>query len=643
MKKKRNPSKHVFILANKTTSSTLFYLFFVFNEKNRAHIDIYYNFYSTFATSKQAKNKGIMKPIYSNLTCKMLALTLCSIMLAFLSIGCEHDVYNPDNGKDDEKTPNSFDFSTTSSIQVNVKYDVPEGYKVLFEIYLEDPFTIDKDGQIIKRTDLEPVIRRMTDGNGAYSGKEIINSDHGDEAYIYTSYIGVPTLFKTVIAGDAITADIKWDSTDDNPQTRAEGWQAPKGYHVLGTWSSKGYPHYLDTDNKITIPGDVLTIINTTLKEGGTCPKQYRQAIDFEINDPEGRNAEVSIRIIGGTSGAASAFGYYCYRADASLSEIKKAPKCIVFPNTLMDNYYNKKASGLQGGESVKLHYIDPDGVDQGTVFPNGVKIGWFLLNDSFYGGNNKPFYSTTKLNGDGRTHTAAFRIDDFVVLSFEDWTDQDYNDIQFNVWSNPIEAIINPDIPDIKPDGGNEDKKYSLEYKGIIAFEDNWPRKGDYDLNDVIVKYQSVLNFNDANQVLSTEDTYELLWSGATFKNGFAYQLNTERSNMSTEILEAPTTFNGQGLDTDLSKATVNVFLSALDVTERNTKTATYKIKNTFKTPLSHETLGIPPYNPFIMVHDELKESRIEVHLVNYPPTEKADMALFHTEEDLSSVPTSY
>lgn len=643
MKKKRNPSKHVFILANKTTSSTLFYLFFVFNEKNRAHIDIYYNFYSTFATSKQAKNKGIMKPIYSNLTCKMLALTLCSIMLAFLSIGCEHDVYNPDNGKDDEKTPNSFDFSTTSSIQVNVKYDVPEGYKVLFEIYLEDPFTIDKDGQIIKRTDLEPVIRRMTDGNGAYSGKEIINSDHGDEAYIYTSYIGVPTLFKTVIAGDAITADIKWDSTDDNPQTRAEGWQAPKGYHVLGTWSSKGYPHYLDTDNKITIPGDVLTIINTTLKEGGTCPKQYRQAIDFEINDPEGRNAEVSIRIIGGTSGAASAFGYYCYRADASLSEIKKAPKCIVFPNTLMDNYYNKKASGLQGGESVKLHYIDPDGVDQGTVFPNGVKIGWFLLNDSFYGGNNKPFYSTTKLNGDGRTHTAAFRIDDFVVLSFEDWTDQDYNDIQFNVWSNPIEAIINPDIPDIKPDGGNEDKKYSLEYKGIIAFEDNWPRKGDYDLNDVIVKYQSVLNFNDANQVLSTEDTYELLWSGATFKNGFAYQLNTERSNTSTEMLATSTTFNGQGLDADLSKATVNVFLSAVNVTEGNRKTATYKIKNTFKSPLPHETLGVPPYNPFIMVHDGLGKPRTEVHLVNYPPTEKADMTLFHTGEDLSSVPTSY
>ena len=399
-----------------------------------------------------------MKLISSKLTCKMMVCTLCSIMMAFLFMGCERDVYNPNNGKDDEKTPNSFDFSTTSSIQVNVKYDVPEGYKVLLEIYLENPFTIDKNGQIMKRTDLKPVIRRMTDGNGAYNGKEIISSDYGDEAYINTSYIGVPNIFKTVIAENAITAYIKWDTADDSPQTRA-GWQAPKGYHTLGTWSRRGYPNYLDKNNNITIPGDVLTIINKTLTEGGTCPEQYRQSIDFEINDPQGRDAEVYVRMIGGGRGAASAFGYYCYKTGASLSEIKKAPKCIVFPNTLMDDYYNKRASGLKGGESEKLHYIDSTGVDQGTVFPNGVKIGWFLLNDSFYGGNSTPFYSTTELNEDNRTHTAAFRIDDFIVLSFEDWTDEDYNDSQFNVWSNPIEAITNPDIPNLKPGSGDEDK----------------------------------------------------------------------------------------------------------------------------------------------------------------------------------------
>ena len=64
-----------------------------------------------------------MKLISSKLTCKMMVCTLCSIMMAFLFMGCERDVYNPNNGKDDEKTPNSFDFSTTSSIQVNVKYN----------------------------------------------------------------------------------------------------------------------------------------------------------------------------------------------------------------------------------------------------------------------------------------------------------------------------------------------------------------------------------------------------------------------------------------------------------------------------------------------------------------------------------------
>lgn len=144
------------------------------------------------------------------------------------------------------------------------------------------------------------------------------------------------------------------------------------------------------------------------------------------------------------------------------------------------------------------------------------------ILNDSFYGGNSTPFYSTTELNEDNRTHTAAFRIDDFIVLSFEDWTDEDYNDSQFNVWSNPIEAITNPDIPNLKPGSGDEDKKYSLEYKGIVAFEDCWPSKGDYDLNDVIVRYQSVLNFNSNNQVLSTEDTYELLWSGCHLQKWF-------------------------------------------------------------------------------------------------------------------------
>lgn len=585
-------------------------------------------------------------PIYQ--LSEKLTYILLSIMMVSVLAGCEHNnVYNPDNGKDEEK-PNTFDFATTSAIRLNVKYDVPKGYEILFDVYLENPFTTDADGQIVKRTDLEPAIRRITDGNGAYSGKEIIEAAHGNEVYIYTAYTGVPALFKTSFNGDAITADISWDTANAAAETRsAKGAKAaPASYHTLGDWNAKGKPNYLEKE-RINIPADVLKTISNTLQEGGDCPEEFRQSVDFELNDPQGRKAEVSVRMIGGTSGAASMFGYYCYKIGASQEEIAQAPKCIVFPNTLMSNYNGKKASGLKSCESVKLHYINDKGEDEGTAFPNGIKIGWFLLNDKFYSGNGEAFYSTTALNSDLRTHTAAFRIDDFIVLSFEDWTDQDYNDIQFNVWSNPIEAIISPEIPDINPDhGGSDDNgsvKYSKDYKGIVAFEDNWPAKGDYDLNDVIVKYSSRLNFNSKNEVLSTEDTYELLWSGASFKNGYAYQLNTERANVATQVTEAATTFTGQGLDAELSQATVNVLLSAINVTDNNTRTGTYKIKNSFTTPVPHATFGIPPYNPFIITHDNLEEQRTEIHLVNYAPTEKADKKRFHTGNDLSNPPGSY
>lgn len=562
---------------------------------------------------------------------------LCSVLVILMVSGCTRDVYDPNGGGEDK--PNSFDFSTTSTIQLNVKYDVPEGYKVLFNVYFEDPFTTDEGGQTVLRTDITPAITRMTDENGEYHAKEIVAADHGSDVYIYTSYVGVPGLVQTTITDNVINADIEWKLTDGIPQTRANKWDPSTEYGLLGTWQTNGRPNYLDSEGELVLSASVLKTIRNTIQEGGICPQTYRQSADFKVDDLQGRDTEVSVRFIGGNSSAASIFGYYCYKDGASVKEIKAAKKYIVFPNTHTAGYYGKPI-GLKGGECVKLHYIDENGVDKGTVFPNGVRIGWFLLNNAFVkeGKTDKICYSTTALNGDGRTHTAAFRINDFVVLSFEDYTDYDYNDVQFNVWSNPIEAIA-PDVPSVTPDPGTDDDRsvaYRMTYKGILAFEDNWPNKGDYDLNDVIVKYNSVLAFNTSNQVLSTEDTFTALWSGASFKNGFAYQMNTDRSNVVTEFENISDT--SQGLDRELAKATVNVFTNALVATENNTKTASYKIKNTLTTPVDHETFGVAPYNPFIMVHENLGNNRCEVHLVNYKPTEKADMSLFHTGKDLSS-----
>lgn len=568
---------------------------------------------------------------------KILCFALYGIFAAFLFAGCQNDVYDP-NQKGEAETPNSFDFATTSSIQLNVKYYVPQGYKVLFEVYLENPFITNEDGQIVKRTDIEPVIKRMTDGNGVYSSKETITADHGKEAFIYTSYVGVPGFFKTTLVDNIINADIKPGVSATTRQTRV-ATSVPNGFHTLGTWTTNGRPNFLDSEGQLELSAEMLNTINKTLPEGGTCPAKFRQSTDFVLNDPEERKAEVSVRFIGGKSGAASMFGYYCYKDGASIEEIQKAKKIVILPNTITSQY--NKPIALQGGESVKLHYFDENGIDKGTVFPNGTKLGWFLLNDAFVksGTGFGAFYSTIGLSS--RTHTAAFRINNFVVLAFEDWNDNDYNDVLFNVWSNPIEAIA-PDVPEVKPDEGDETDKsiaYHMTYKGIVSFEDQWPKKGDYDMNDVVVKYESKLSFNTKNEVLFTEDVFSALWSGASYKNGFAYQLETDRSNVTTEFTENPVTFTGQGLDSDISQATINVFLNARDLTGNNTKTVTYKLKNTFTTPIAHEGFGTAPYNSFIMVDNNLGNARKEIHLVGNKPTEKADKNLFHTEQDLSDL----
>lgn len=262
------------------------------------------------------------------------------------------DYSRPDSGS----TPNSFAFNTTQEVQLNVKYELPEyskneDYEVIFEVYFENPFKIESDGRIVKNDDIKSKLTRATDGSGKYTGKEVIPGyllNEGKEVYIYTSSIGVPQLYKTTLSGNSIQADINWKTMyefDPIPETRAESnYSIPAGFEKLGDWDMKGRPDYLSTDGELELSKSLLKSINKTIPEGGTCDLKYRQEVDFEIQEP----ANVKVRFIGGTSTAASAFGYYCYKAnkdkDKELEAIKKAKKYIVFPNT-------RTGVGIKGGE----------------------------------------------------------------------------------------------------------------------------------------------------------------------------------------------------------------------------------------------------------------------------------------------------
>ncbi|MCW8327924.1 LruC domain-containing protein [Photobacterium sp. SDRW27] len=76
------------------------------------------------------------------------------------------------------------------------------------------------------------------------------------------------------------------------------------------------------------------------------------------------------------------------------------------------------------------------------------------------------------------------------------------------------------------------------------LAYEDNWPAKGDYDFNDVVIFYRVDTISNQAGNIIRYDIHGKLQAYGASFANGFAVQLD----NISRSIVDA-----------DLAKLVVN------------------------------------------------------------------------------------
>lgn len=59
------------------------------------------------------------------------------------------------------------------------------------------------------------------------------------------------------------------------------------------------------------------------------------------------------------------------------------------------------------------------------------------------------------------------------------------------------------------------------------LAFEDNWPAVGDYDMNDVVMAYRTRKYIDENNRVIRYDVEGRLLAMGASYHNGFAVQLD--------------------------------------------------------------------------------------------------------------------
>jgi LruC domain-containing protein len=176
----------------------------------------------------------------------------------------------------------------------------------------------------------------------------------------------------------------------------------------------------------------------------------------------------------------------------------------------------------------------------------------------------------------------------------------------------------------------------------GTYAFEDLWPSKGDYDLNDMVFKFRVSFISNSSNQVTRIIFDYRIEAVGATKHAAVAFQLdNVLASNVSSvsgQILGGgmPFVTRTNGTETGVDQAVIPVFNNPKDIIAypgflntdkggQHISTPEGQVIIDFVTPVAQSLLTMDNFNMFISADSRGKE----IHLPGYAPTSKFDMSL--------------
>ncbi len=199
-----------------------------------------------------------------------------------------------------------------------------------------------------------------------------------------------------------------------------------------------------------------------------------------------------------------------------------------------------------------------------------------------------------------------------------------------------------------------------SLNQSGTLAFEDLWPARGDYDFNDVVVNYRIQTVSNAANNVVELFCKFDLRATGASFHNGFGFQLDGIAPNKIVSIsgnsISSSSIYNlaSNGTETGQAFATCIVFDDFFKVmnwpgsgsginTDKNAPFVPYVTLNVHLVlinngipatggTVSNSTLTNGAFNFFIVANQDRGK---EIHLADRAPTSLANIALFGTLDD--------
>ena len=184
-----------------------------------------------------------------------------------------------------------------------------------------------------------------------------------------------------------------------------------------------------------------------------------------------------------------------------------------------------------------------------------------------------------------------------------------------------------------------------SYSTPSTVAFEDQWPNLGDYDMNDVVLAYKYQIVTNAKNKVAKVIANYTLQASGGSYDNGAGVQF--ELPSASIKNFSSST---GAEVEAGQTNAVVLLFKnSSKELAAWNTiptqgavGSKNYSFSFDVVDGPSIETFGIGSYNPFIWNNTANFGRGYETHLVGKKPTDLMNTKLFGTASD-NSTGTNY
>ncbi len=458
-------------------------------------------------------------------------------------------------------------------------------------------------------------------------------------------------------------------------------------WSYFSEYNSNGRPNNI-TNVANTLPEGILESLATSLPERR----------DVRLTNPDyvgkfdssglkfQKDADVEVIFLHEGAGYRNSLAYYLHSSSSLPIKRNEVNETIIFPNTSFEG--SRRSPALSHGDSIFLGQISA-----------GNELGFTLVSNGWTGSEvnkNKDedwiFYSHKGLNSEPENanqlngHVISLKSisDELIILGFEDiqrersGCDHDFNDLIIAIRATPFDAVDLTTIFDIATpndsDGDgvvdsndqfpNDPNKAFVRYypsqngSATLAWEDNWPKKADYDLNDLVVYYQTAEHLSPSGQLLEVEIDIEFAARGAAFDNGFAWHLDNVSSSSVVhfdnngeliswwqwqgEEKEAVSQVSGQ------NDVVINLVTNTKDLLPPDNADCFFynseercgikpskkgKLHLKFDSPQTAQ--GLPPYDPFLY---RTFDTGHEIHLPDRPGTELVDATLYGRDNDTSN-----